>query len=471
MGRYFKQNRAILFLLLLGLAVRLFFLYVGAEHYFNRSNIYVDGDTMAFAKPIEIFFETGSYTGNPGHESGLFTRMPGYPLFIGVFYLFTGNNWNQAWPLIAWIQILFDVLAIFFVFQIAEKLLKSGRIAFVAGLVYAVYPFIIVWNPVIYAESFSVFLLVFGAWLFFVKESKASLFFAAWVWGFGILVRPQLAFIFPAAYLFFFLKKQSRSGFLKKGIVFFLGFALSYGLWPARNYFFHQQWVFTQSTEAMSFYAPDVKAFRSYIYSVKAEWEPQFSQIVKGEQVDWPARSYHTAEDSLLLEKAVSLARSCGKGFSYWRRAPIQEDCNEEIVAIVNQLKRNQVKAFPLNYYLWVPLQNLAKSVFKINLNYQPSTTFAKNASYLLFLFRTLLILLGLAGCIKLMREKEAFGFFALLFWVLVYFFIAFINRNVEIRYLLQADVLLLIPAAMIVVHIIERIPFFKSNNKVEDLA
>jgi hypothetical protein len=70
-----------------------------------------------------------------------------------------------------------------------------------------------------------------------------------------------------------------------------------------------------------------------------------------------------------------------------------------------------------------------------------------------LFLVRTLFIFLGLAGIFLGIRNH----FYQFRFWILIlgymitwYFFLSFFYRNMEIRYLLPCDVLLLIPASYV---------------------
>ncbi len=448
MRKWISPPKKLIWIVVIGLFLRILFLVWGAEYYFDRPNIHLDGDSYSYIRHFENLINTGEYTIEPGNEMGYFSRLPGYSFFIGAFYLLSGKDWLTAIPLIAWVQVLLDFIGIFLIYHITLGVLKNKQTALISALLFAVYPFVIVWNPVIYAESLSIFLLLFGTYFFFSAKGNIYLLFGSLLWGFGILVRPQLAFLFPAIGFYLLIIEKNWRLSIQKGLIIFLGLLFSYGLWPARNWINHNQLVFTTKLENMSFYAQDVTSFRSYVYSVKPEWEPQFSQIVKGEIVDWPARSYHTKEDSLLLESAVMLSRDCGKGFNNWKRTPVKEDCNNEIVSIFEQLRKNQIRAFPFNFFIWVPLQNLGKTIFKSNLNNEPESGLAKHLTRILFLYRTLLIISGLAGLGVLIKKKHQFGWFIMVFWFLVYFYIAFVNRNVEMRYLLHADILLLIPAS-----------------------
>ena len=66
----------------------------------------------------------------------------------------------------------------------------------------------------------------------------------------------------------------------------------------------------------------------------------------------------------------------------------------------------------------------------------------------LLFGYRTVLVLLGWGGILVGIRRQPALGLVAAVAG-LIYLYICFLYRGLEMRYLLQADVLLLIPAAL----------------------
>jgi hypothetical protein len=200
--------------------------------------------------------------------------------------------------------------------------------------------------------------------------------------------------------------------------------------------------------------------FRDYIWSVKTDWDPQITQILKGEYVEFPSASYIHAEDSIFLIKVVELARNCGEGFSYFARAAglrdtvikRGEDCNDEIVDIFKMLIANQKKYNKINYYIKVPLKNMKKAIFKYNL-YNPATNKIATFANILFTYRTFLILIGLLSLIYiLISDKKMFfssGILIIVGYVTVwYIFNSFVYRNMEIRYLIHADILLLLPAS-----------------------
>ena len=451
------RSKELKIILLLGLIIRVLFILIGAKYYFGRANIFVAGDTGAWADAFESLIKNGVYTINSHSEWGYFGRMPGYSFFIGIFYFITGMNWNSAYPIIGWFQMCLDVFSIYLVFLIAKKVFNKDA-ALIAAFLYASYPFIIVWNPVAYSELVSVFFMLAGLYFYVYDNKKYNYCLSGLMFGIATLMRPQLLIIalVLVLFIFFYSKKSAKIAF--RNIMFFLlPFALTYGAWPARNYLNYKKIVLTQDLRGFSNWNVDVIAFLQYIYSVKTEWEPQFSEIIENKKVEFPRNAYTSTEDSLNLEKAVNLAQNCGSGFSHWQgywKNPIREDsgCNAQIAELFDKLRIKQIKEYPLNFYVNLPLQNLKKAFFKSSLVKNNGNKLASILSPLLFYYRTFLIFIGFLGSILLIRKKNYFSWLILISFILIYLLLCGGTspqmRNIEMRYFLQADVLLLFTAS-----------------------
>mgnify|MGYP003340288860 CR=1 FL=1 len=134
--------------------------------------------------------------------------------------------------------------------------------------------------------------------------------------------------------------------------------------------------------------------------------------------------------------------------------------CTDEIAQLWGELKANQVNENKINFYLWVPLGNLKKCFFKSGL-YKPSSGIINLMSTVLFGYRTFLILLGLLGLFLYCFTKKKLPLLLKLitcYFLLWYFWNSFVYRNMEIRFLLPADILLLIPAAYVFVFLFEKL-------------
>lgn len=448
----------VLGIIILGFILRIVFLFFFGEAFWARTNIFVSNDTMAWANSIENLIKHGTYSVDINNPYGYFGRLPGYSFFIGFFYLLVGQNWERAFPLIAWTQILLDCINIFFIYNIAKNLFKTNHLSLVVALIYACYPFVIVWTPVAYSETLSIFFLLGGFYFLSRGIKHTDLIWAAVFWGVGSLFRPQLLFLLPSACLFLYLQEKTINlKVIKQILLFGFIFIVSYSPWPLRNYVNHKKMILTQDLRGFSNWNIDVVSFMQYIYSVKPEWEPQFSQIIQNKPVDYPFLSPVPTSDSIQFQKAVRLSQNCGSGFCKWKGYWNKEfnlslSCNQEIKQLYDDLRMKQIKNKPFEFYVRVPLLNLKKAVFKEQL--VVSKNKIQSLANLLFIYRSFMILLGLLGCILMFRKKDRH--IALAVFCLSYFLLAYLAlcagtlpqmRNIEIRYFLQADILLIIPA------------------------
>lgn len=457
----FKIEKKVLIVALAGLAVRLFFILIGAKFYFNRPDIFIDGDTQVWAACIENLIKHGTYKITASHEYSYFARMPGYSFFMGIFYLLTGQNWDAAYPIIAWFQTLLDFFGIILIYRIGEKLFSGTRTALTLAWLYAFYPFVIVWTPVVYSEYMSIFFLLLSVYCFLHGEKKWGYSLSGLFLGLGVLFRPQLILLAPvlAVTILIRYRKQTGAAF-KKTFLFTLLFLVAYAPWPIRNYVNYDKLILTQDLRGIPNWDIDALAFMEYIYSVKAEWEPQFSQIVENKKVEWPRTAYLSEGDSAKLAHVTFLSQNCGRGFSnwrnYWKESVGDDNCSKEIKEIFDGLRKEQMEKNAFHFWVVLPLQNLKKAIFKLTL--YDTSTLARKAASLLFVYRTLLLLIGIFGCYSLLKSNQPGAYFGGV--ALSYFLILYITlcsgigpqfRNIEMRYFLQADVIMLIPAAFVI--------------------
>jgi len=459
---FVKNNRVLLIIIFFGLIARIIFTLFIAKYYFGRDNIQVDGDTYAWLNSFINLWEHGSYTVNMHHEYAYFLRMPGYSFFIGIIYFIFGSNPDIAFPIISWIQIILDVFSIYLIYKIGLNIFDNKKTALILAVLYSFYPFIIVWNPVVYSESISIFFMLLSLY-YFTGNNKYRYYLSGLFVSLAVLNRPQIALLIPILVIVIIIQNKNSIKRIIK-YVFQLGLIILivYGSWPIRNYINHNKIILTQDLRGANNWSEDVISFMQYTYSVKAEWEPQFSNILHNKEVRFPDIAYSNKQDSIKLERALYLAKNCGSGFSYWREYwrehIVGENCNSEIIKIFTELRENQIKTNPVNFYLILPLKNLKKAIFKANLYDQ--TTFLRRLASKIFYYRTLLIIFGIFGAILLMfREKNKIHLLFILFPILLYLALCFGTspqfRNIEMRYFLPADIILLIPASYFLNHML----------------
>jgi hypothetical protein len=242
---------------------------------------------------------------------------------------------------------------------------------------------------------------------------------------------------------------------------------MTYSLWPLRN-LIHGKLVITEEIKNNTNWSEDTYNYMLYIWSVKTDHNPQFNQIVNGQNVTWPKASYLHEGDSLLLSNLAKKCFECGRGFSNWKysaglvKETIKEDnqCTKEIAETFIRLRNEQIADNPFNFYITVPLSNLKKAIFKDNV-YAAKSPLVNLAITVLFFFRTTLIAFGIIGVWLNYKYKLIpvnFCLMILLYAVLWYFTMCFVFRNIEIRYLLINDTLLLIPASITTMKLLEKL-------------
>jgi len=448
----------IFFILSVGLFVRLIFTWFFAENYYGIENFFCQGDTKGWAYSFQNLYEKSIYAYNVNVEYSHFLRIPGYSFFLGFFYLLCGKDWTVAYKVCGYTQIFIDVFNIYLIKIIAQKVYQNIKISSLAAWIFALYPFAIVWNPVCYSEILSLHLLLLSVWFFVKKDDKKiNLFWCGFTIALSALVRPQIAIIFPVFGITILFQKVTLTLKLKQALIYGTTVFCIFGIWPARNYINHNKFVLMQDLRGSSNWHGEVLAFTAFMYSAQSDWEPQFTQILKNQQVKIPEHFIGTKQDSIKLLRAFELCKTNGVSFSYWKgywQNKIVTDSSklDSMVNAFTELREMQVQQHPFIFYVILPIENLKKAIFKTSL-YDTKSMIRKIASSL-FVLRTLLIFLGVFGCILMFRKNEYKSFALLLFsyWSLLYLALCAgtgpMFRNIEVRYFLHPDVLLLIPAS-----------------------
>ena len=150
------------------------------------------------------------------------------------------------------------------------------------------------------------------------KKNKNKLILAAILIGLAALTRPQILPLgFIIAFSLLFINYNNTITKIRHASIFILTFLLTYSLWPMRNYFIHDELIFTKNADGFANWQKDVVSFMQYTYSLKAEWDPQYTSIIKNQKTVYPKIAYTNKADSLKLERAIYLAKNCGSGFSF----------------------------------------------------------------------------------------------------------------------------------------------------------
>jgi hypothetical protein len=466
-SNFLSKEKSILWIIAIGAALRLLFVFFIGEIYYGHADYFIQRDTSSWFGAFINLWEHGTFQVNSTVEAAKFFRPPGYSFLFGIFYLATFKNYVLAWKLLVASQVIMDIVSIYLVYRIAllaaRNSVKENRVGFASlcALLYAVYPFVIIWAPVLIAETSSIFFILLSVLFAFEKRTLKSAFLSGLFGGIATLIRLQCAFgIFFIGAVFFLADYKNFFRNLRFGFMFCFAVLISYGLWPARNLIFHHRILFSQDLEIGHHWSRDFMSFLDFVHSVSTDHTTYYYQILRNEKVTWPPSAYLDPGDSALLDSAVTLCRTCGSGWSYWRwgehmvpklMVP-EQPCDTAIDKIFTSLYKKQKTKNAFHYWVSVPVQNLQKSLFKISL-YEPKSRTVKLISSILFIFRSALLLLGLFGIFLAYRNKylkKSFLIFVLSYFTAWYFYISFFYRNMEMRYLLQTDILMLLPAAYV---------------------
>jgi Gpi18-like mannosyltransferase len=448
-----------------GLLLRLLFYLWGSAIYFGSPKPFIQGDTPEFFAAIYNLIHYGIFTIDPENPLGLFGRMPGYPYLVGFFYLLTGNDYELGLKLLVIFQVFFDSFIIYIFYKTVKNITDNELTALIAAVLYASYPFVILWTSVAYAEIMGVNLAVLSLFFSSRRHDPKTLFFSGLFAAAGSLFRPQILFLTASMSLAIFIYRRTNFSLLVKELALYsIGFLILFSVWPIRNYMLSGEIILTKKIEGTSrFMSADRLNFAYFMWAIKTDWEPQISQLIHGQEVEFPEWVWNlSVEDSLKLRKALKMSYECSDGFAQLRRLPkipAEYDCTNETAQLWKELRQSVIEKAPLRYYLLVPLGNLKKALFKTSLiksyNRPDKTFFVDVFASVLFIYRSLLLLLGMVGLINVLQLKKHSDtglpvLYIGLFFLIWYFYLCFVYRDMDMRYLLPADVYMLIPAAII---------------------
>ncbi|GAA4029478.1 hypothetical protein GCM10022409_12120 [Hymenobacter glaciei] len=507
-----SAKQGLLALVLAAFVLRALFTVYGAPVYYGMPAplCYSFGDATSYMWAAENLIDKGHYTFDFLEPDAAFGRLPGYPLFYGLHYLIFGPV--RAIYATAWSQVVLDSLAVLLVFAIVRRLAPRSRCApWVGAALYASYPFIIFWVPMTYTELMAtdVMLLLFYFMLRYSGSGRAAFGLGLLV-AVGLFTREYLGLFLPIVLLWVMWKKGglAHRQAWTAAVLVGLGFTALYALWPIRNYLsYHRIELIKPKTAGYASHKEDLDEYRSWVHAWTNDENPWIEKIAEGDgPIAFPAGVFANVTEAARAQELITMARQCGSSFFMQREAansthyglekekaaaaanlPItgtngqsiyrsiytvyrdtaymmhdstylhfrNHNCNAEIAAGFRGLRRSYARQHSVSYWLRVPGSNLFKAFFKSST--AASMGGAKDlAIRVLFGYRSLLLLLGVLA-LWVHRREPAMWPIALFSGGMV-FFVCFLMRNLEMRYLLQADILMLLPAAVLLGALADRL-------------
>ncbi len=161
------------------------------------------------------------------------------------------------------------------------------------------------------------------------------------------------------------------------------------------------------------------------------------------DKIAFPPEIFADSSEKLLADSLVELCRQCGSSWHEWNTpgntATLDNNCNQQINDGFRKLAESYKRHHFFTYITRYPLITFKNAVFKSDA-YKDSS----KMKTLLFGYRTFTVLLAFAGLILVVinRRKNVALITIGLFILFQYIFLCFFYRHLEIRYLLQADVM-----------------------------
>lgn len=443
-------------LLACGLSVRVAFLLWGAERYYGAGmERFVNDDSASYTQSVINLLTMGWYTFDPSVPDASFGRLPAYPLFWGLHALLVGAH--RAHAAVAVTQTMLDTLGIYLIWAALRRTDLPSWAPWIAGLVLAVYPFSLVWITMSGTEAFGVFLVL--SFVFLLTRSRlphGPLLIGALA-GVAFLTRAYLLTLLPAALLYWVAQGTSWPELRRRAVLLFVAFGVVYLPWPIRNAVNHQRLVLVHPlTAGYVTFSPDFAAFRSWVYAWNPGLEPYHQQVIRRETpMGFPPHVFSGPEEAREADRLVERAMECGTGFRSWGFLPVEgPDCDAEVAAGFDELRRSYASRHPIRTWIVVPALNLRKAAFKLDLErVWEGPSLSGYLTRAMFLWRSLWVLLGLAGIVAFWRRPVVLA--VAMVSLPTYLAITGVFRQVEMRYLIQADVLLLLPAALLADHLL----------------
>jgi 4-amino-4-deoxy-L-arabinose transferase-like glycosyltransferase len=233
-----ERRRALLLVVGACLALRLMLLVVAAPWRPSvEARVVLRADALGYHRLATTLLACGRFA--PACDAPLETiRTPGYPALVAAVYALAGPH---PWVLMV-VHAAFDALAAVLLARTAARFFGTGA-GLVAGVLYAIDPFVALYSTALLSESTFLLLLVAGmatvAWSTGAESARRQLGGAALaggLLGLAILVRPAAQFLPPAlatAYAIGWRRAPRRAVLAALAVLLVCGAVLT--PWIARN--------------------------------------------------------------------------------------------------------------------------------------------------------------------------------------------------------------------------------------------
>lgn len=460
---------------IIAIILRLSFSFYFQQFYFGEF-VFKYRDTSGYLNPILNLINHGSYIGDFYLEDSKYFRVPVYPTFLGLIHLiFGGAYFDYA---VAIIQSILDSSSAVLVYLIIFRVTSLYSMAFISGLIYATYPFVILWTPISYTDILQIFLIFILFYLVLLdKNSKKYAFFQGILIGLLILTKQYLGLLIlvPMFIIFFspFIKKEMKKKIILASMLI-IGIFSILSPWVVRNYIESGRVIVLKGdSTGLRTRGLDFEAFEKFANLFNENITPMLNSIAYNETVTFDKHLEFVDKHKNEIDIVVKKAYQCGTSFMEIRMPTgyglPHTGCNEEIIRDFEKLTYLFWREVPFVDAIETRMDAVKKIFMKSDIIYS-KIEFSKVQLFkiALFKYRVMLVLLGMVGIMLILlnyvkNTNRTFVFAIAITAISFYIFFSLFIVHVEMRYILLPDILISMFASIPIVVLIDKIKNIKS--------
>jgi hypothetical protein len=411
---------------------------------------------------IENFIKTGSYFPDQ--------RMPGY----GLIYLIPRILFDRAIAsnILIVIQLILGILSAYLLADISYRIFKTKFSFVIVGILYSLCLSVSSYEIRIGADSLAISVSIIGFYFFmkFIEENKFSyILICALLLGWAIFIRPIMGVLWGVVILnliFSFFKSKSSKIFISV-IIFLLPFVLLESFWITRNYRKHNEF---NPLDSKHLYLSDMSNTKSnflypFIFTFVKSWGGNCVMWDPNSEVRWFGVENRSIDGSTAYSSLGTYNKDL-PNYIYTSRfnkdsllviqSKIQQiwsqklssDTSYQYCDFVNTRLLLYSKSIqherPFVYYVYAPLRIIKTFIFThgtqtlINKKFSEMNVFEKFAKLMAMFVNILILTIGLISILFLIIKGKLFGslFIPISFTIFYLFFIGFLFKFPEVRFL-----------------------------------
>lgn len=412
---------------------------------------------------IENFIDSGVYFPDQ--------RMPG----LGLAYLLPKLFFDRATAcnILIIFQLLMGIISTYLLAEIAGKIYKNKISFILTAVIYSLCISVSSYDIIIGADSLAVSVSIIGLYyLFKFIETNGVYYivFSGFLIAWAIFIRPIMGLLWTMIifYLFISVIKNRSWKAIFPILIFAFPFVLSDSMWIIRNYKKHHEfspldsrhlYLTDMNNTKNPFLYPFIDGFVQSWGGNTVMWDPN-SEVrwfgVEDRNIDgsnaYTAVGVYTKElpeyiytSKFNKDSLIVLKNKIQKIWSHTLPSAIEpeycDDVNKKLLIYTRSIKEEK----PFIYYVYAPLRIIKTFIFThgtqtlINKKFSDMNVLEKALKFLAAFMNILILTAGILGMCLVIIKKKFFGplFVPISFTLLYVFFIGFVFKFTEIRFLL----------------------------------